>query len=206
MNPPVQGSASPQRREIRTVEVITGRGRSVTLSSVRCPVRARTAPVEECAHCAQTGGIAQDVLSRGEWICCHARAPAERAGAGSPVHAVMPRTAVAVRPTLSAATASAALRTRGQTAAPVVDGEGRPVGWVSEAALLRARPGSRVSEAMGRTALAVAEGAPLRRAAALLAAHGLERLPVVASDGLVVGVLSALDVVRWIADGGESLG
>jgi hypothetical protein len=53
------------RLEIRTVEVVTGRGRSIALSSVRSPVRARTAPVEECAHCGQSAGIAQDVLSRG---------------------------------------------------------------------------------------------------------------------------------------------
>jgi CBS domain-containing protein len=81
----------------------------------------------------------------------------------------------------------------------VVDGEGRPVGWVEEAELLRARPGAKVADAMGRSALAVSEGAPLSRAAAQLVAYRLERLPVVSSDGMVVGVLSALDVVGWLA-------
>lgn len=207
MTPALERTTAPQRLEIRTVEVITGRGRSVTLSSVRCPVRARSAPVEECAHCGQSAGIAQDVLCRGEWLCCDARPDTERPFGSPPVRAAMRRAAVALRPGLSAATASAALRARGQPGAPVVDGEGRPVGWVGEAELLRARPGSRVSEAMGRTALAVAEGAPLSRAASLLAQHGLERVAVVAADGIVVGVLSALDVVAWTAEGdGGSLG
>jgi CBS domain-containing protein len=187
------------RLEIRTVEVVTGRGRSIALSSVRCPVRARTAPVEECAHCGQSAGIAQDVLSRGEWLSCQARPHDGRAGEGPPVRAVMRRTAVAVRPGLAAATAAAALRARGEPGAPVVDGEGRPVGWVEEAELLRARPGAKVADAMGRSALAVSEGAPLSRAAAQLVAYRLERLPVVSSDGMVVGVLSALDVVGWLA-------
>lgn len=205
MDDVLQRPGGPQQVEIRAVEVITGRRRSVTLSSVRCPVRARTSPVEECAHCGQSAGIAQDVLSRGEWVCCDASAVDGRATAWTPVRAVIPRTAVAVRPGLAASTACAALRARGQPGAPVVDGEGRPVGWVSEVELLRARAGAKVSDVMGRGALAVAEGAPLERAAALLVSHGRERLPVVSSDGVVVGVLSALDVVGWLApapDGG----
>ncbi len=192
--------------EVRTVEVITGRGRSVTLSSVRCPIRARTAAVEECAHCGNGAGIAQDVLGRGEWLACQAERPAEDRAEGPPVRAVMRRTAVAVRPGLSGATAAAALRARGQPSAPVVDGEGRPVGIVGEAELLRARSGAKVSDAMGRVALSVSESAPLSRAAALLASNGLERLPVVSGDGVVVGVLSALDVVSWLASPGGPLG
>ena len=54
------------------MEVITGRGRSVTFSSVRCPVRGRSAAVEECAHCDDSEGLAQDALAHGEWLCCRA--------------------------------------------------------------------------------------------------------------------------------------
>lgn len=199
MNDAHLGSALPRHLEIRAVEVIAGRGRSITFSSVRCPVRARSAAVEECAHCGKSGGVAQDVLARGAWVCCHAPLRAEPPGDGPLVRAVMRRGAVAVRPALSAATACAALRARGEPGAPVVDGEGRPLGWVGEADLLRVRSGGKVSDAMARAALAVAEDAPLSVAASLLASHGRERIAVVASDGVVVGVLSALDVVRWLA-------
>jgi CBS domain-containing protein len=185
--------------EVRTLEVISGRGRSVTLSNVRCPVRGRSAAVEECAHCGRSDGVAQDALARGEWLRCRAEAPAQAAGAGPLVREVMRRTAVATRPGVACSVAAEALRKRGQGAAPVVDGEGRPVGMVGQAELLRARPGARVSEAMARVALSVSEGAPLARAAALMASHQLDRVAVVSADGAVVGVLSALDVVAWLA-------
>lgn len=199
-------AAAQHLLEIRTVEVITGRGRSVTISSVRCPIRSRSAAVEECAHCGHSAGIAQDVLAHGEWLACRVDGARDERTEGPPVRAVMRRTSVAVRPGLSGAIAAAALRARGQPSAPVVDGEGRPLGIVAEVDLLRGKPGAKVSDAMTRVALSVAEGAPLPRAAALLAANGLERLPVVSADGVVVGVLSALDVVKWLASPGGALG
>jgi CBS domain-containing protein len=202
-------SASERLLEVRTVDVITGRGRSLTLSSVRCPVRARTAAVDECAHCDESGGVAQDALARGEYLWCSVPAAAPRPDAGPAERAlvgeVMRRTAVALRPGLGRAVAADALRARGAAAAPVVDGEGRPVGIVTEAELLRARTGAKVSDAMVRVALAVLETATLARAASLMAAHGADRLPVVSDDGIVVGMLTAMDVVAWLAGHGGPL-
>jgi hypothetical protein len=126
VNDVVQRRPGTHQVQIRTVGVITDGGRSITPSSVRCPVRARTAPVEECAPCGQSTGIAQDVPSGGRWLCCQAGPRAEQAGDGPPVRAAM-RTAVAFRPGLAASIAAEALRARGQPGAPVVDGEGRPV-------------------------------------------------------------------------------
>jgi CBS domain-containing protein len=209
MQAPASTTATERHLEIRVVDVVTARGRSVTLSSVRCPVRARTAAVEECASCAQSGGVAQDALARGEYLCCHVSVREPRPGAGAAERAlvgeVMRRTAVAVRPGLGRAVAADALRARGVAAAPVVDGEGRPVGMVSEADLLRARTGAKVQDAMRRVALAVRETATLAAAASLMAAHGAERLPVVSDDGGVVGVLTAGDVVAWLSGPGGPL-
>ena len=204
----VEAGAAARLLEVRTVEVVTGRGRSVTFSSVRCPVRGRSAAVEECAHCDESEGVAQDALARGEWLCCQAPAPVEASGDGEgpPVRAVMRRTALALRPGLGRGTAADALRARGQPSAPVVDGEGRPLGVVGEADLLRAGPGRKVADAMARVALSVPETAPLSRAAALLVSHGLERIAVVSADGVVVGVLSALDLLGWFAGAGGALG
>jgi CBS domain-containing protein len=95
--------------------------------------------------------------------------------------------------------AADALRAHGTPVASVVDGEGRPIGVVSEADLLRAKTGARVSDAMAKVALSVPETAPLRRAAALMAEHRSERLAVVSDDGVVVGTLTAMDVVAWLA-------
>jgi CBS domain-containing protein len=191
--------------EIRTIELISGRGRSITVSSVRCPVRGRSSAVEECSHCGRSDGIAQDAMARGEWVCCRAPHEAELPAAGARVRDVMPASAVAFRPGVGRSIAADALRVRRQGSAPVVDGEGRPIGIVGEAELLRARAGAKVADAMARVAFAVGETAPLTRAAALMASHGLDRVAVVSADGQVVGVLSALDLVRWIAAAGGSL-
>lgn len=203
---------SPNERllEIRTVDVVSGRGRSITLSSVRCPRRSRSAAVEECAHCGESSGVARDAVARGEYLWCRVSAPAWHEGARPAelalVGEVMSRTSVALRAGVGRAIAADALRARGALSAPVVDGEGRPVGLVSEADLLRSKAGAKVSDAMVRVALCVPEAAPLSRAAALMASHGLDRLPVVSGDGIVVGVLTAMDVVAWLAGSGGPLG
>jgi CBS domain-containing protein len=185
--------------EVRTVEVISGKGRSITLSNVRCPVRGRSAPVEDCAHCGRSDGVAADALARGEWLSCRSPHAIEDAGDGPPVRHVMRPASVALRPEVARSVAADALRARGQPSAPVVDGEGRPVGFVGEAELLRARSGARVRDAMLRVALSVPESAPVARAAALMTSHGVDRVAVVSGDGVVVGVLSALDVMGWVA-------
>ncbi len=188
--------------EVRIVEVISGRGQSVTLSSVRCPVRARSSAVEACAECGAGGRIAQDALARGEFLGCAstpARGPERRTGARLAIGDVMRRSAVAVRAGLQRDAAADALRAHAVPAAPVVDGDGRPIGFVSEADLLRAAPGGTVADAMTRVALAVHDAAPLERAAALMAAHRADRVAVVSGDGVIVGVLAAADLVAWLA-------
>jgi CBS domain-containing protein len=186
--------------EVRTVEIVHARGRSVTLSNVRCPVRARTTAVEECAHCGRSDGVADDALARGAWLRCRSPHTGEEGSGERPlVREVMRPAAVALRSGVSRSVAADALRARGQPSAPVVDGEGRPVGFVGEAELLRARPGTKVADAMARVSLSVPETAPVSRAAALMAAHRADRLAVVSGDGIVVGVLSALDVIAWVA-------
>jgi CBS domain-containing protein len=199
MNDSEASPSAARLLEVRTVEVISGRGRSVTLSNVRCPVRGRSAAVDECGHCARSDGLAHDPLAHGDWLRCRSEHEAGATERGPIVREVMRRTSVALRPGVTRSVAAEALRARGQGAAPVVDGEGRPVGVVGEAELLRARPGARVADAMARVALSVAEGAPLSRAAALMAAHQLDRVAVVSADGIVVGALSALDLVAWLA-------
>ncbi len=202
MNRSTERRADSRLLEVRTVEVVSGRGRSITLSNVRCPVRGRSAAVEECAHCTRSEGVARDAIAQGEWLCCRTPHASEGAGIGPLVREVMRRASVALRPGVARSVAADALRSRGQGSAPVVDGEGRPVGVVGEAELLRARPGAKVADAMVRVALAVHETAPLSRAAALMASHRLDRIAVVSGDGVVVGVLSALDVVGWFAEAG----
>ena len=105
------------------------------------------------------------------------------------------------------------------TALPVIDAQGRPIGIVSEADLLlkeelgpeatAARPqgthrqGQR-AKAAGRTAaelmttpvVTVGPDELLPGAARLMHRHGVKRLPVVAEDGRVIGIVSRADLLR----------
>ena len=112
---------------------------------------------------------------------------------------------------------------------PVVDAEGFPIGVVSKTDILRERfenadlydeplpiaerraaglddgyrltPLSRVTvgEIMMPVAFTLCETDSLANAATLMSVEGVHRVPVVGSDGRVVGILSALDLARWMA-------
>jgi len=56
-----------------------------------------------------------------------------------------------------------------------------------------------VGETMMPIAFTLDETAPLSQAAALMTLEHVHQLPVVSSDGKVVGLLSSLDVMRWLA-------
>jgi CBS domain-containing protein len=47
---------------------------------------------------------------------------------------------------------------------------------------------------------AIADDTTIAAAAALMAGEGIHRLPVLDGTGAVVGILSTLDVVRWVAE------
>jgi CBS domain-containing protein len=52
---------------------------------------------------------------------------------------------------------------------------------------------------MVRRALSVSEGASLAEVAAFLGFEEVHRAPVVSREGRVVGMVTALDLVRWLA-------
>jgi regulator of cell morphogenesis and NO signaling len=56
-----------------------------------------------------------------------------------------------------------------------------------------------VGDIMTPLAFTLYEHSPISQAAALMAFEGVHRVPVVSNDGRVIGVLSALDVMRWLA-------
>ncbi|MBW2459237.1 MAG: CBS domain-containing protein [Deltaproteobacteria bacterium] len=58
-----------------------------------------------------------------------------------------------------------------------------------------------VGELMTPVPQAISETGSVARAAALMAHQGIHRLPVVSRDQAVVGILTAHDVLRWVAQG-----
>jgi CBS domain-containing protein len=58
----------------------------------------------------------------------------------------------------------------------------------------------RVKDIMTPVSFTLSENASLARAAALMAYEGIHRVPVVSACGRVIGLISALDVARWVAE------
>ena len=134
---------------------------------------------------------------------------------------VMTRAVIAVRPDDSLEAVTATFLQRGISGAPVIDDDGRPIGVVSKTDLLRAAYDAgdddvveehvergyhvhdlatpRVRDVMTPLVFSLPQDAHVSRAAALMAYEGVHRVPVVDDGGRLVGVVSASDVVRWMA-------
>ena len=93
---------------------------------------------------------------------------------------------------------------------PVVDEEGCPIGVVSRTDLITWEdevsrsedPPPRtvtVADIMSPIAMTVGEGDDIRTAASIMARHGMHRVPVVNRRNKVTGVLTTMDVCRWVA-------
>lgn len=93
---------------------------------------------------------------------------------------------------------------------PVIDGGRHPVGMISKTDILREEHGPaargtgitrlRVRDVMRPLAFTVEEGTPISQAAALMAFEHVHRLPVVDASGAITGLVSTIDVLRWIAE------
>lgn len=140
---------------------------------------------------------------------------------------VMRTDVASVRSSTTAADAMRQLVAGTFSGLPVVDGDGRVVGFVNDSDLLgtelvaldaseqRAltpgvgtdllgdleRSGKLVGDVMRRPAITVAPAASLRDAAQLMHATGVKSLPVADDAGRLVGVLGRLDVLQAIASG-----
>ncbi len=60
-------------------------------------------------------------------------------------------------------------------------------------------PRSTVADAMTCAAFTVSENAPVAQAVMLMASRGVHRVPVVSDDGRVAGMITSIDVLRWLA-------
>lgn len=144
----------------------------------------------------------------------------------TPVCAAMTTEVTCVRDDVSLEALLALFVERSISGAPVVDARGFAIGVVSKSDVVRElyengetltafAPGDdalgeqlhetrvsrgSVADIMTPLALTVFEQSPLANAAALMAFESMHRVPVVSESGKVVGILSALDVLRWLAE------
>jgi len=201
------------RLPIRVRRTIDGDGEMTAVLLVHCEARRRSVLLDECNECGSCEAVHVDPLEEDSWVTCSRVAAGGGAtveesvvpeGDRTPVVSIMGRRVLCVEPETSTALLRDLLLERGLTGAPVVNPDGAVVGFVSRADLLRSQwPGgaAAVSQIMTPLAVTVSESASIAEASALMALEGVCRLPVVnnAMSGKVVGVISALDVLGWIA-------
>ncbi len=154
-----------------------------------------------------------------------------RTSAVATVATIMTRTPYCVRPEVTVEAVTALLLERRMSGVPVVDADGRPLGVVTKTDLLQhlhesgdsveavddatrrvdgalgsgfhptGVHGTSVRDIMMPVVFAIDQDSTIALASALMAGEGIHRVPVLAADGTVVGILSSLDIVRWVAEG-----
>lgn len=96
----------------------------------------------------------------------------------------------------------ALLDATGVTSAPVVDDNGVLVGvvFLTRLAQLREARHLEIEDVMFTDVVTTSHRTTIAEVARLMTRHELERVPVVTPDGHLVGVVTAMDVVRWLAE------
>jgi CBS domain-containing protein len=216
-----------ERVEIRTRRIIGEGGATAVAHSVLCPIKHESQQLVDCEVCERCEELTPEKPfivcevpgvhpPAAELI---ARRVVRSVTAHTPLSDVMQRDVVCVTADLSLEALSALFLEQTLSGAPVVNEEGHPIGVVSKSDLLRERllggeeidppvelepgfhlepPRASVGDVMMRIAFTLEESSSLGDAIKLMSIEGVHRLPVVDQDGRVVGMLSAMDVLRWL--------
>ena len=191
---------------------------------VACPQRIDPTPITECAQCELCEGL--DLDSTVSVRCAVEPVVSEGTSAGAPVSTIMSTPAVTVGEDAVLENVQWLLLSRNIGAVPVVDRNGRAIGIVAKTDLLRDRDAAtpsvrlapaRIEQGLGARELdggcardvmtpvvhALLERASIAAAAALMAREKVHHVVVVDERGGVRGMVSSLDVVRWVAAQGR---
>lgn len=201
------------RLPIRIRETEYGSGESTRGATVHCPLKGDTSTLEHCASCPRYLALSDEAGTDPALLCRVPRASTsapDKPGEdllskllSTPVRELMTSRVTCLDSELSLSEASELLTQHDLHAAPVVEDAGVLIGMLSHADL--AREGSfnsthaLVDDAMTPRVTRLAESATAAEAAALFARTGLHRVPVVSGRDRVVGILSVIDLVRWLA-------
>jgi CBS domain-containing protein len=125
-----------------------------------------------------------------------------------PARRIMSREVVCAREDLDAAALIDLMVRRRIGCVPVVDERGRPIGMVTKtdvveqqlAASLNGTPGAATAgELMMPMAITLDEHATVAHAAAMMAVEDFHHVAIVSDGGALIGVVSTMDIVRWLA-------
>jgi len=125
-----------------------------------------------------------------------------------PVRRIMSRDVICAREDLDAAALTDLMVRRRIGCVPVVDDRGRPIGMVTKTDLIEQQlaagqhgspPAATVGELMMPLAITLDEHATVAHAAAMMAVEDFHHVAIVSNNGALIGVLSTMDIVRWLA-------
>jgi CBS domain-containing protein len=210
-----------QRLPICTVSVADAfEDEEQVLESVQCPRLQKTVRLDDCHACPYRVATKLDPTGRDSHLVCQIPAAdaatlAQVQPAEDAVGQIMVKSVVCVREETTAPTLIRLFAERGISGAPVVDGDGQPLGVVSltdlvfnsyealedeEDDFVRSLPRSEATagELMTHVPITVTEDTTIPRAAEVMASHRIHRLPVVSREGFVVGLVTSLDVLTWM--------
>jgi CBS domain-containing protein len=206
-DPPPEPTALP----VHTRYAIEGATGGDATSTVFCRRRGGSVSVSLCATCDHAASVPADPLHGDATVRCNVdKAPAHKHDAAERamrtfVGEVMNRSVTCIEPDASWEVVEDLLLDRDHDALVVIDRLKRPLGILSKSDLLRwlrnlATQRAVASEIMTPVVHTLFETSPLSFAMAALAHERVERAPVVRVDGSIVGMISAKDAVRWMAE------
>jgi CBS domain-containing protein len=91
---------------------------------------------------------------------------------------------------------------------PVINADGHPIGMITKFDLVEqliaaddpeAAPVLTAGQLMMPIALTLDEHATIAHVAAMMAVEDIHHIPIVTVDGCLIGVISSMDIVRWLA-------
>jgi CBS domain-containing protein len=218
--------------QVRSTEYMDGE--TVEARSVRCSISKGSMPLEHCMNCERCVGMTSKPDGVSSLWCrvpaasVEAESPPGDLGTRlrrTPVSEVMTAKVTCVDSELNMEELAQVFEKKHIRAAPVVEDGGVLIGMVSKSDLVRGcthedededafdegghfppnSVGVIVDGIMTTDVARLQETASLAEAARMFAAKGVHHIPVVTKDEVVVGMLSVMDLTRWLASQPESL-
>ncbi len=175
---------------------------------VACPRQERAIDCMECMTCAAYEGLQLDGGRGVSYLVCDVpdtQIPASTADRPQ-VADIMSADVLCVRDDLAVSELKQLLLDENASCAPVVDATRGPIGMISRSDLMREPPpGTVVGEIMTRRVISVPTRATIAQAAALMAYEGVHQLAVVSDDEKILGLVTALAILRWEAQRAATL-
>lgn len=176
-------------------------------STVHCPVQQGAVSVSACRECAR---FVKESAS-GAQALVECLVPVSEGASSALAGELLSPEVTCLDCELEASRAVELMEVAGVTSAPVLDDNSVLVGVVSTRALARIRTQAaregfglgdallEVEDAMSTEVVTLSQRASIGEAARVMAARNVDRIPIVTDDGHLVGVLSAMDLVKWLA-------